>query len=57
MKKVFEIALGVVTSIGGLMGRVDGIVIDTSGSSRPQVIEIEIGAAMLVRRLPRPISN
>jgi hypothetical protein len=42
---------------GRKIGRVDGIVIETGGQGRPQVLSIEIGATTLARRLPRWLSK
>jgi sporulation protein YlmC with PRC-barrel domain len=47
----------VIDSEGRKIGRVDGIVIDPTGPGRPRVVEIEIGASTLARRLPWPFSD
>src|SRR4051812_23393762 len=47
----------VIDSARRKIGRVDGIVIDPTGPGRPRLIEIEIGASTLARRLPWPFSN
>jgi hypothetical protein len=47
----------VIDSEGRKIGRVDGILVDPSGPGRPRIVEIEIGASTLARRLPWPFSN